>query len=449
MKILIVDDEQPIRETLEMVLLGKGYAVTTAHDGSSAVETFDREHPDVVILDVCLPEMSGIEVLRRLKRKQDNFTAIMVTAYHDMETTIQAMKEGAYEYIRKPIDVDELEIVIDKVAENLRLVNRLEELITDISKDYKADNIVGKSKAMQQVFKTIAMVSESRATVLVQGESGTGKELIAKAIHYNSPFRKEPFVPVNCSSLVETLLESELFGHEKGAFTGAVQRQTGKIEQARNGTLLLDEIGDISPALQVKLLRFLQEKEFDRVGGTERIKSAARIIVATNRDLHRMAAEKRFREDLYFRLKVVEIYVPPLRERREDIPLLVDYLLQKINIELHKNVNQIPKHVMDALVRYSWPGNVRELENLLTRAVVLSKGSVLLPEYIPDLFDCDKVHPHPTEIKPLSQVEMEHIRLVLTETDWNKGRTCELLRISRPTLREKIKKYNLHPPHPA
>jgi two-component system, NtrC family, response regulator AtoC len=445
MKILIVDDEAPIRETLEMVLLGKGYGVATAGDGPSAISAFEREQPDVVILDVCLPEMSGIDVLRKLKKKHDTITVIMITAYHDMETTIQAMKEGAYEYIRKPIDADELEIVIDKVAQNLKLVNRLEELITDISREYKADNIVGKSRAMQQVFKTIAMVSESRTTVLIQGESGTGKELIAKAIHYNSPFRKEPFVPVNCSALVETLLETELFGHERGAFTGASQLKKGKIEQARSGTILLDEIGEISPALQVKLLRFLQEKEFDRVGGNERVKSAARIIAATNRDLFRMVEEKRFREDLYFRLKVVEIHVPPLRERKEDIPLLVDHLLHKINIELHKKVTQIPKNVMDALIDYAWPGNVRELENLLTRAVVLSKGHVLLPDHMLDVFEQRRGFQHPEEIKPLSQVEREHVARVLTETRWNKGRACELLGISRPTLREKIKKYKLHP----
>jgi two-component system, NtrC family, response regulator AtoC len=445
MKILLVDDEAPIRETLEMVLLGKGYAVVTAEDGPAAISAFEREQPDVVILDVCLPQMSGIEVLRKLKRKRDEITVIMITAYHDMETTIQAMKEGAYEYIRKPIDVDELEIVIDKVAKNLKIVNHLEALITDISREYKADNIVGKSRAMQQVFKTIAMVSESRTTVLIQGESGTGKELIAKAIHYNSPFRKEPFVPVNCSSLVETLLESELFGHERGAFTGAAFRKMGKIEQAGNGTLLLDEVGDIASAIQVKLLRFLQEKEFDRVGGNERIKSAARIIAATNRDLFRLVEENHFREDLYFRLKVVEIHVPPLRERKEDIPLLVDHLLHKINIELHKKVTQIPKDVMDALIEYTWPGNVRELENFLTRAVVLSKGNVLSPDHIQGVLVSRSAFPRPAEIKPLWQVEMEHVRRALTETGWNKGQACELLGISRPTLREKIKKYKLYP----
>lgn len=445
MKILIVDDEQPIRETLEMVLLGKGYSVITAEDGPAALHACEQEQPDLVLLDICLPKMGGIEVLQKIKKKHETITVIMVTAYMDMETTIKAMKQGAYEYIRKPIDADELEIVIDKVAENLRTANRLEALITEISQNYKPDNLVGKSRAMQQVFKSIAMVSESRATVLIQGESGTGKELIAKAIHYNSPYRKEPFVPVNCSALVETLLESELFGHEKGAFTGAVGLKKGKIEQAHSGTILLDEIGEIPLALQVKLLRFLQEKEYERVGGNERMKSTARIIAATNRDLVRLVSEKRFREDLFFRLKVVEIFVPPLRERKEDIPLLVEHLLHKINLALHKKVTQIPQSVMDALIQYAWPGNVRELENLLTRAVVLSKGGMLLPDYLPDLFGGHRDREGCAEIKPLSQVEMEHVRRALTETGWNKGRACELLGISRPTLREKIRKYKLSP----
>ena len=246
----------------------------------------------------------------------------MITAYHDMETTIQAMKLGAYEYIHKPIDVDELEIAIDKVVNNQKLNTRLENLIMEISEDYKVNNIVGRSKAMQEIFKIIGLVSESKTTVLIQGESGTGKELIARAIHYNSPYRRDPFLPINCSALVETLLESELFGHEKGAFTGATHLKKGKIELAQNGTIFLDEIGDISPNLQVKLLRFLQEKEFERVGGEVILRSSARVIAATNQNLSQLVEKKKFREDLYFRLKVVEIYVPPLRERKSDIPLL-------------------------------------------------------------------------------------------------------------------------------
>ncbi len=385
MKILIIDDEQSIRETLEMFLHEKGYAVMTSEDGVQGLEAVQRERPDIVILDIRLPGMGGLEVLQKIKEKGEDIYVIMITAYHAMETTIQAMKLGAYEYIHKPIDVDELEIAIDKVVNNQKLNTRLENLIMEISEDYKVNNIVGRSKAMQEIFKIIGLVSESKTTVLIQGESGTGKELIARAIHYNSPYRRDPFLPINCSALVETLLESELFGHEKGAFTGATHLKKGKIELAQNGTIFLDEIGDISPNLQVKLLRFLQEKEFERVGGEVILRSSARVIAATNQNLLQLVEKKKFREDLYFRLKVVEIYVPPLRERKSDIPLLVEHLFNKINRELHKKVTKIPKEVMEGLVNYSWPGNIRELENLLTRAIVLSTGNILLPESFPEL----------------------------------------------------------------
>lgn len=445
MKVIIIDDEQSILETLEMILLEKGHQVLTAQDGPSGLAIIQREQPDVVILDIRLPGMSGFDVLRKIKEGNKEIYVIVITAYHDMETTIQAMKLGAYEYVHKPIDADELEIVVDKAERNLRLSARLDNLITDISRNYKTDYIVGKTKAIQEIFKMIGLVSESKTTVLILGESGTGKELIAKAIHYNSSFAKEPFIPINCSALVETLLESELFGHEKGAFTGASHQKKGKIEQAQNGTILLDEIGEISSGMQVKLLRFLQEREYERVGGEERLCSNARIIAATNRDLPRLVKEKKFREDLYFRLKVIEIFVPPLRERKADIPLLVDHLLNKINIELHKKVNQITKNVMDALINYQWPGNVRELENLLTRAVVLSKGNVLSAEYISSIFNPIKEEDQATSTKTLEQIEREHVSRVLKFTNWNKGKTCELLGISRPTLRDKIKKYVLHP----
>lgn len=444
MKILVVDDEQPIRETLEMFLREKGYDVVTSDEGGKALEIVQRERPDIVILDIRLPGMGGLEVLQRIREKTEGIPVIMITAYHDMETTIQAMKLGAYEYIHKPIDVDELEIAIDKVVNNSRLNARLEDLIMEISQDYKVNNIVGRTKAMQEIFKIVGLVSESKTTVLIQGESGTGKELIAKAIHYNSPYRKEPFLPINCSALVETLLESELFGHERGAFTGATHLKRGKIELAQNGTIFLDEIGEISFGLQVKLLRFLQEKEFERVGGEEILRSSARIIAATHQDLSRLVEEKKFREDLYFRLKVVEIYVPPLRERKSDIPLLVDHLLNKINRELHKKVTKIPKEVMEGLVHYSWPGNIRELENLLTRAIVLSKGNILLPESFPELFSRKGNLKELTAIKPLEQIELEHVVRALDFSRWDKGKACALLGISRPTLRKKIKKYNLH-----
>jgi two-component system response regulator AtoC len=429
-----------------MFLHEKGYAVVTSEDGVQGLEAVQRERPDIVILDIRLPGMGGLEVLQKIKEKGEDIYVIMITAYHAMETTIQAMKLGAYEYIHKPIDVDELEIAIDKVVNNQKLNTRLENLIMEISEDYKVNNIVGRSKAVQEIFKIIGLVSESKTTVLIQGESGTGKELIARAIHYNSPYRRDPFLPINCSALVETLLESELFGHEKGAFTGATHLKKGKIELAQNGTIFLDEIGDISPNLQVKLLRFLQEKEFERVGGEVILRSSARVIAATNQNLLQLVEKKKFREDLYFRLKVVEIYVPPLRERKSDIPLLVEHLFNKINRELHKKVTKIPKEVMEGLVNYSWPGNIRELENLLTRAIVLSTGNILLPESFPELLGSLKGNlREPDRIKSLEQIEMEHVAKALEVARWDKGKTCNLLGISRPTLRKKIEKYNLHP----
>lgn len=447
MKILIIDDERSILETLEMFLTEKGYQVHTEESGREGLEAVRRDPPDVVILDIRLPGLDGLEVLRRIREERPSLSVIMITAYHDMETTIRAMKLGAYEYIHKPIDVDELEIAIEKAANNIRLNHRLEGLITDISRGYKVHNIVGETREMKEVFKVIGLVSESRTTVLIQGESGTGKELIAHAIHYNSPFCKEPFIPVNCSTLVENLLESELFGHEKGAFTGAVSRKPGKIELAGKGTIFLDEIAELSTSLQVKMLRFLQEREFERVGGMERLRSGARVIAATNRDLSALVKDRTFRDDLLFRLKVVEIQVPPLRERKSDIPLLVDHLLNKINAELHRKVTGVPADVIDLFMDYDWPGNVRELENVLTRAVVLSQSEVLLPEALPNLGrePTEEKHNRPCSVRSLREMEKDHIQNVLRRTQWNRGAACRLLGISRPTLRAKIRKYGLKP----
>ena len=423
----------------------KGYDVLTAENGEKGLLIVENERPEILILDIRLPGMDGLEVLRAVRAKHQNVSVIVITAFHDMDTTIQAMKLGAYEYIHKPIDSDELEIVVDKVARNIRLSGRLEHLITEISRDYKVHNIVGETPAMQEIFKLIGLVSENKATVLVQGESGTGKELIAKTIHYNSQFGREPFVPVNCSTLVENLFESELFGHEKGAFTGAEYLKKGKIEHAHNGTIFFDEIGDTSLLVQVKLLRFLQEREFERVGGKEPLRSKARIIAATNRDLPELVAEKSFRQDLYYRLKVVEIHVPPLRDRKSDIPLLVDHLLNKINEELHKKVTKVPKNIMTCLTNYHWPGNVRELENILTRAVVLSKGDVLSPDHFSDLNLNDSCSATRPPVKRLDDVVKRHVSEILRYTNWHKGKACELLGVSRPTLRDMIKKYNLYP----
>jgi two-component system response regulator AtoC len=444
LKVLVIDDEKSICVTLAKFLQDRGYEAITAGDGKTGLDAVEREQPDIVVLDIRLPDVNGLEVLRTVKSHHPSIGMIMITAFHDMETTIQAMKLGAYEYVHKPIDIDEMEIVIDKVTRSLKLSGRLEELITDISRDYKVHNIVGNAPSMQKIFKTIGLVSGTRATVLIQGESGTGKELIAKTIHYNSPFAKDPFVPINCSTLVENLFESELFGHEKGAFTGAANQKKGKIELARGGTLFFDEVGDISLVSQVKLLRFLQEREFERVGGSERLKSDARVIAATNRDLRKLVAEGKFREDLYFRLKVVEIHAPPLRDHKSDIPLLVEHLLTKINLALHSSVTKIPRVVMDCLVNYRWPGNVRELENVVTRLVVLSKGDILSPDLIAELVPGQASHPPVSvPIRPLDEMVKDHVAAALTYTNWHRGKACELLGISRPTLRGLIKKFNL------
>ncbi|MFH1116927.1 MAG: sigma-54 dependent transcriptional regulator [Pseudomonadota bacterium] len=436
LKALIVDDEEGIRKTLGMVLSEKGYQVFTAADGQTGLRITEETRPEILVLDIRLPGMDGLEMLRQVRAKSVPITVIMITAFQDMETTVQAMKLGAFEYIHKPIDLVEFETAIDKIAESIRPSTKGDDTVREISQGYKVDDIVGKTDCMKEIFKIIGLVAGTAATVLIRGESGTGKELIARAIHRNSPRAGEPFVPVNCSTLVESLFESELFGHEKGSFTGASHQKKGKIELAQGGTIFLDEVGDITPAVQVKLLRFLQEREFERVGGEEIFRSSARIITATNRDLPALVAAKQFREDLYFRLNVLEVHVPPLRQRKSDIPLLVDHLLNKINTKMNRNVTRVRDDVMEMMIEYSWPGNVRELENVLTRSLVLCKGEVLMPDCLPRLLT---IRSEPTRegesIKPLDTVVNEHVLRALQFTNWHKGEACRLLGISRPTLR--------------
>jgi two-component system response regulator AtoC len=446
-KVMIVDDDEHIRESLELYLKEKGYHVISASNGRMALSHFRDDQPKIIILDIRLPDMDGLDVLRQIKASNGKAQVAMITAFQDMETTINAMKLGACEYIHKPLDINELEMTIERMKETVSLSEQYGELI-EINSEYKVDNIIGKSNVMKEVFKAIGLVSESKTSILIQGESGTGKELVAKVIHNNSPFKNEPFIPINCSALPETLLESELFGHEKGAFTGAVSAKKGKFELAQNGTIFLDEIGEISANVQVKLLRFLQDKEFERLGSEKKILSNARIIAATNRDLSELVRMGKFREDLYFRLKVVTIDIPPLRERKPDIPHLVEYLLTKVNRELHKNVRRLPQGTVDCLLEYDWPGNIRELENVLIRAVLLSKGEVLLEECITG--SLKKVLPLVDEKDPktlsLQEMEGKHILQILHLANWNKGKACEILRISRPTLRHKMKLYKIKHP---
>lgn len=453
--ILVIDDDESIVETLDLYLTEEGYNVRTALTGTDGLNQYVQEPSDVVILDIRLPDVDGFSVLEDLKEENENVKVIMITAFHDMETTINAMKCGAFDYIHKPVNVDELDLAIKKALKSLEMEKKIDGLLMEPSRNFRVGDIIGTGNEMREIFKTIGTVSKSRTTVLIQGESGTGKELIAKVVHNNtSP--DEPFIAVNCSAIVETLLESELFGHEKGSFTGAVARKLGKFELARFGTVFLDEISEMSVNLQAKLLRVLQEMEFERVGGKDRVKVNARIMAATNKDLKLMVKEGKFRDDLYYRLNIVAINLPPLRSRRQDLPHLIDYLLSKINLDLHKKIVGVSGEMMEKFMTYSWPGNIRELENLLVRACVVAKGQVLgvgdFPELgkedpsiiVPEDQGADVFMPdQPGKFLTLDQIEERYIRKIIKETDKNKGEICETLGISRPTFERKLEKYGI------
>ena len=439
--ILIIDDNATLLESLRLFFFEKGYVVHVKSNGAEGLEAFKEVKPDIGIVDIRLPDIDGLKVIEEAKKLNLDTKFIAITAFHDMETTVKAIKVGAYEYVHKPIDIDELERIVERALnENVNY-----EYITVKEQSYKKDTIIGKSKSMQEIFKIIGLLSEVKTNVLITGESGTGKELIARAIHYQSKFSDEPFIAINCSAIVDNLMESELFGHEKGSFTGASSRKIGKLEYAKNGTVFLDEIGEIPVNLQAKLLRVIQEREFERVGGNEKIRLNARIIAATNRKLSNMTQKGSFREDLYFRLKVFEIDVPPLRERKEDIPLLVDYLIKKINFEIGKKIVKIPVDIMEMFYEYNWPGNIRELENVLTRAMILSKNEVLDKACISSLLNIYK----PVNInfsdtfKTLNDVEKEYIEKVLRANDFNISKSAKILGITRPTLRKKIKEWQI------
>ena len=380
-KILIIDDERSLLESFEMFLSEKGYIIECAINAQEGFNKSRLFRPDVIILDVRLPDMNGIDLIEKLKER--HCPIIIITAFHDMETTIKAVKSGAFEYIPKPIDVEELENAIEKAFKTLDSSSDGDRKSSDVwENEYEEGRIIGKSKIMKEVFKAIGILSENRVTVLIEGETGTGKELIARAIHMHSPYKNEPFRAINCSAIVGTLLESEHFGHEKGSFTGAITTKKGKIELAGEGTVFFDEIGELPLELQPKLLRFLQDKEFERIGGERRIHSNARVIAATNRDLWQMVQEGLFREDLFYRLSVTTIKVPPLRERKSDIPLLVDHLLKKINFTLKKNIKKIEGNAISEMMKYEWPGNIRELENIITHAAINARGDIIPSELI-------------------------------------------------------------------
>jgi DNA-binding NtrC family response regulator len=439
--VLIIDDDPLIRKTLSGHLSKQGFDVQLAEEGEEGVRKFREFGPDVVILDVRLPDLDGIEVLRQIRDLNKKTYVLMMTAYDDMKTTVEAIKLGAFEYLVKPLNYIDLDLTVAKAFQVRALEQKVSYLVEERQKEYTIDNIIGRSPLIREVFKLIGSVANTRTNVLIQGESGTGKELVAKAIHYNSPYRDEPFIVINCSAISDTLLESELFGHAKGAFTDAVSETKGKFEIAGKGTLFLDEIGDVSPSLQSKLLRVIETRDFMKVGGEKIMKTEARIIAATNHDLKALIDKGQFREDLYYRLKVVEIFLPPLRERKEDIPELVAYLMEKINRELRRNVRKIPPEVMAVLQDLPWRGNVRELENALTRAVILAKGDVILKENLP--LESAEKKLFPSDLVPLREVERNYIQHVLDAAQGSKTRASQILQISRPTLDKKIKEYRL------
>ncbi len=439
--VLVIDDDPLIRKTLSSYLSKKGFEALVAEDGEEGLQKYEERIPDLVILDIRLPDVDGLEVLGRIREKNPNASIIIMTAYDDMKTTIEAIKSGAFEYLVKPLDYVELDLTIDKAFQIRSLEDKVSYLLEEKQKEYTIDNIIGRSVKMREVFKLIGSVANTRTNVLIQGESGTGKELVAKATHYNSPYRGEPFIVINCSAITDTLLESELFGHVKGAFTDAVYETKGKFEIAGKGTLFLDEIGDISANLQSKLLRVIETRDFMKVGGEKILKTEARIIAATNQDLKKLIEIGKLREDLYYRLKVVEIALPPLRDRKEDIPELVAYLLEKINRDLRKNVRKVPPEVMKTMMNLPWEGNVRELENALIRGVILAKGDVILDENLALEIGDKKLYPK--QLVPLKEVEKDYIQHVLKATKGNKTRTSQILQITRPTLDKKIKEYKL------
>ncbi len=446
LNILIVEDGQSQREMLKEFLAGEGHNVAGAEDGDAAIRQVRHSHFDLLLLDFKMPGMNGIEVLREIKKINPQINVVMMTAYGTIETAVDAMKLGAVDYIPKPIDLDELIILVDRIAERQTLIRENEILRKKLwKKDISTGQIIYRDSGMETMVNMAARVASSRATVLIQGESGTGKELFARLIHATSPRSEKPMIVVNCAAIPETLLESELFGHEKGAFTGATARRVGRFEEADGGTLFLDEIGELSPPVQVKLLRFLQEREFQRLGGNQTIRADVRIISATNRILEEGVKEGTFREDLFYRLNVVSMTIPPLRNRKGDIPLLIDYFIQQFSTENDKEIDGLSNEATDTLLKYNYPGNVRELENIIERAVVIARGRVISEKDLPfENVSADHFSEHKgggalkDEIESLERTRIEQ---ALEETGQNQTRAAEILGITERTLRYKLKKY--------
>jgi nitrogen regulation protein NR(I) len=464
-KVLIVDDDSSMRYSLNRMLEGQGLLVSLAKNGAEALERFFTENPDLVVMDIKMPGQSGLDVLKQIKERDPKALVVLMTAFGTTETAIEAMKFGAFDYILKPFDIPQMRSLVERALEVSRMIKKIVSYPDRPEAEAAGEAIVGSSPPMQQIYKMIGQVAPTGVTVLLRGESGTGKELVARALYHHSSRADKPFLPVNCAAIPETLLESELFGHEKGAFTGALTRRIGKFEQCNGGTL-----GDMTPATQAKILRVLQDQQFERLGGSERITVDVRLIVATNKDLEKALREGSFRQDLYYRLKVVTLHLPPLRERPEDIPELVRYFLQRFGTQINRNVRDIAPRALEKLMRYRWPGNVRELENGIQRALVIAKGNTLLPE---DFFleGVEPEFPGPKaqmdfeerlqilmepvfkelaqhskrspDADVMSAMEKILIKRALQETKGNQVQAAILLGISRNTLRSKIERYKI------
>lgn len=446
-KILIIDDDSSLARTLELYFQSKGYSVLVAGDARTGLGLWRENDPDLILLDVQLPGLDGPKALTQAKEEDLSGDVIMITAFQDMEATLAAIRSGAVDYLYKPLDLDALDVLLEKTMARRRERQKIQQLSHVIADTFKPGQIIGRSPAILEVLKDIARVAQTPVTVLIEGETGTGKELVARTIHQQSA-PEEPFMAINCAAVVSNLLESELFGHEKGAFTGAFQKKPGKLEIAGSGTVFLDEIGELPLEIQAKFLRVLQEREFQRVGGVRDIPFQARLVAATNRDLGEMVAKGTFREDLYFRLKVYVVKIPPLRERAEDILPLAEYLISSMNAELNKSVNRMPLEYIEAMKAYDWPGNVRELENVLRRSMILSRGNIL------EMDTCMlQTGGYPAqgasepaggeEPQSLEAMERDHILKTLRYTGGNFGEACKILGITRPTLRKKISDYGL------
>jgi DNA-binding NtrC family response regulator len=455
-KILVIDDSPEILTLISDCLRAEGFEVETSAEGATGIMMIEKKFYDLILTDLKMPGMDGMKVLEFAMDHSPESLCIILTGYGTVKNAVEAIKLGAFDYLTKPVKMDEIMVTLKRALEYRSLKLENISLKNQLKKKYRFENIIGDHEKMQKVFEVVEKVADTDSTILILGESGTGKELIAKAIHYNSYRRERPFIPVNCAAIPSELLESELFGHEKGAFTNAIRTRIGRFELANGGAVFLDEIGDMNPLLQTKLLRVLQERQFERIGGVRAIKTDIRIIAATHQDLKLAVQQKRFREDLYYRLNVIPLRIPPLRERRSDIPLLVHYFLEHFNRSKKKRIRGINEEAMECLVAYDWPGNVRELENTIERVVILMDHDTIFPQDLPEKFHAIPL-PEPVQTPDIpeegisldtavNEFEKNLILQALIKTGWVKNKAARLLNLNRTTLIEKIKRQNLQRP---